>query len=145
MNAMGITFGDGTYNIDVDEVETDVDTIVSHIGANTVYKWLYMLEYPLSPQGLFWRDNIGTPHILTWYQSQRFAPPWPSTSLFRLIEPPALRGSVSVSHIGANTVYKWLYMLEYPLSPQGLFWRDNLGAPHTLTLRNYMEYGCCTL
>ena len=27
MNAMGITFGDGTYNIDVDEVETDVDTV----------------------------------------------------------------------------------------------------------------------
>ncbi|KAL4569476.1 hypothetical protein LXL04_025114 [Taraxacum kok-saghyz] len=64
-----------------------------------------------------------------------FRTPWPSTSLFRLIEPPALRGSVSVSHIGANTIYKWLYMLEYPLSPQGLFWRDNIGAPHTLTRR----------
>ncbi|KAL4572077.1 hypothetical protein LXL04_018846 [Taraxacum kok-saghyz] len=25
-------------------------------------------------------------------------------------------------------------MLEYPLSPQGLFWRDNIGAPHKLTL-----------
>ncbi|KAL4577639.1 hypothetical protein LXL04_013749 [Taraxacum kok-saghyz] len=60
---------------------------VSHIGANTVYKGLYMLEYPLSPQGQHW-----APHILTWYQSRRFAPPWPSTSLFKLIEPPALRG-----------------------------------------------------
>ncbi|KAL4560175.1 hypothetical protein LXL04_032324 [Taraxacum kok-saghyz] len=47
-----------------------------------------------------------------------FRTPVASTSLFRLIEPPALRGSVSVSHIGANTIYKWLYMLEYPLSPQ---------------------------
>ena len=41
---------------------------------------------------------------------------------------------VSVSHVGANTVYMWLYMLEYPLSLQGLFWRDNLGAPHILTV-----------
>ena len=95
----------------------------------------------ISPQGFFWRDNLGAPHILTWYQSRRFKPPWPSTSLFRFIEPPALRGSVSVSHIGANTVYKWLYMLEYHLSPQCLFWRDNHEAPHILTQhkkeRNY--------
>ncbi|KAL4557269.1 hypothetical protein LXL04_035442 [Taraxacum kok-saghyz] len=35
---------------------------------------------------------------------------------------------VSVSHIGTNTVYMWLYMLEYPLFPEGLFWRDNLGG-----------------
>ncbi|KAL4586091.1 hypothetical protein LXL04_010722 [Taraxacum kok-saghyz] len=45
-----------------------VNVSVSHIGANTVYKWLHMLKYHLSPQGLFWIDNIGAPHILTWYQ-----------------------------------------------------------------------------
>ncbi|KAL4590428.1 hypothetical protein LXL04_003357 [Taraxacum kok-saghyz] len=76
---------------------------IPHRCEHGLYVAIYVGVFPLSTRALLERQSWA-PHILTWYQSRRFAPPWPSTSLFRLIEPPALRGSVSVSHIGANTL-----------------------------------------
>ncbi|KAL4557348.1 hypothetical protein LXL04_035524 [Taraxacum kok-saghyz] len=122
------------FKKDKDRVRTDVgytNMLVYPTSVRTRSISGYICwSIPSLHKGSFGETILG---LLIWYQSRRFAPPWPSTSLFKLIEPPALRGGVSVSHIGANTIYKWLYMLEYPLSPQGLFWRDNLGAPHILT------------
>ncbi|KAL4587203.1 hypothetical protein LXL04_000070 [Taraxacum kok-saghyz] len=50
---------------------------------------------------------------------------------------------VGVSHIGGNTIYMWLYMMEYPLSPKEPLWREGILENLLTTCDLPLFHRCC--